>query len=379
MFLHPSNTWKWSDEVRHFRVFGPTFVASWEGFDTLAKKLPTHSYHPLQICDSCVFVVSFFCISSKKKRSREDIFVVPKRSTQHRFLGVFRFCCQQKSTEAIGPRCKSIIHGTRRRRWFFLQTQLTPFEKKDGFCGEVFPSFAMETHQKKTQTRDLFNWDLSRGVLECSWKLLYVDMVSICYIYLHCTLKKSTIHYRAGKYASHFRYRSKWATTSTRTKHRSVSFHVMSFCSLHVWPFWAHIRQHSECFWWVFMSSHVSIKKETGCFKLCNITSGDYWRGIRFFSLWGLLWGRLYYPSFTSDYCATLHYGDYYSLSCESLESLLTKQSDGEFFSLLTCSYPPLTRNYATSLMMFFATKKHPETSLTNVVRCVKMFIPTSL
>ena len=50
---------------------------------------------------------------------------------------------------------------------FFVQTQLTPFEKRQTvFFGEAFPSFAFETHQKKKETsRDLFNWDLSRGVL----------------------------------------------------------------------------------------------------------------------------------------------------------------------------------------------------------------------
>ena len=68
-----------------------------------------------------------------------------------------------------------------------------PFEKKDGFCGEVFPSLAMETHQKKTQTRDLFNWDLSRGVLECSWKLLCLDPWDdgICYIFTFVALSKN--------------------------------------------------------------------------------------------------------------------------------------------------------------------------------------------
>lgn len=74
------------DEVRNLlRLLGSSevFRIPGKGLTHSLYLAPTHSYHPLQICDACVIVFFggfFFCISSKKSLSREDIVVVNKKA-----------------------------------------------------------------------------------------------------------------------------------------------------------------------------------------------------------------------------------------------------------------------------------------------------------
>ena len=159
-------------------LVGPTFVASWEGFKTHSPKssLLIHTTPCKSVIH--VFLLCLFSpISSKKNLSREDIVVVPKQRTPRTvFWDFFGFAVNKKShgtnrsemqeyhprnkKEALGFFCADTVDAVWKERRVFLEMCFLALQWK---------------RTKKNTSRDLFNWDLSRGVLECSWKLLYVD------------------------------------------------------------------------------------------------------------------------------------------------------------------------------------------------------------